>query len=258
MTKLIFHQLWSDFKKHWLGILITLVLCYFSTLFVFSFVFSLYLIDSELYLLPEAELMDHVVHSVQSNAILYFIILAGFLLSAILVSRKFPVRLLKPMYFCPADTGLKRKTLRSYFWIKVLICFLFLEGMCLLYFQTTFLFNGDFKSTLLILLSVFMILDFSMKADQGNKHAPLELDASTEGKGMSAVNIYWFCLLVLEYIILFCQSYTEFEWNVWLAGFWILAMLGNLFAAFYCIRTFLNNMISYEKLYAPQKGGDTP
>ena len=101
MTKLIFHQLWSDFKKHWLGILITLVLCYFSTLFVFSFVFSLYLIDSELYLLPEAELMDHVVHSVQSNAILYFIILAGFLLSAILVSRKFPVRLLKPMYFLP-------------------------------------------------------------------------------------------------------------------------------------------------------------
>ena len=63
MTKLIFHQLWSDFKKHWLGILITLVLCYFSTLFVFSFGFSLYLIDSESYLLSEAELMEHVLHS---------------------------------------------------------------------------------------------------------------------------------------------------------------------------------------------------
>ena len=30
MTKLIIQHLWSDFKKHWLGILVTLVLCYMS------------------------------------------------------------------------------------------------------------------------------------------------------------------------------------------------------------------------------------
>lgn len=35
MTKLIIQHLWSDFKKHWLGILVTLVLCYIATIFVF-------------------------------------------------------------------------------------------------------------------------------------------------------------------------------------------------------------------------------
>ena len=33
MTKLIIQHLWSDFKKHWLGILVTLVLCYIATIF---------------------------------------------------------------------------------------------------------------------------------------------------------------------------------------------------------------------------------
>ena len=28
MLTLILQSLWSDFKKHWLGILVTLVLCY--------------------------------------------------------------------------------------------------------------------------------------------------------------------------------------------------------------------------------------
>ena len=39
MTKLIIQHLWSDFKKHWLGILVTLVLCYIATIFVFTFGF---------------------------------------------------------------------------------------------------------------------------------------------------------------------------------------------------------------------------
>ena len=40
MTKLIIQHLWSDFKKHWLGILVTLVLCYIATIFVFTFGFG--------------------------------------------------------------------------------------------------------------------------------------------------------------------------------------------------------------------------
>ena len=32
MLTLILQSLWSDFKKHWLGILVTLVLCYIATI----------------------------------------------------------------------------------------------------------------------------------------------------------------------------------------------------------------------------------
>ena len=56
MTKLIIQHLWSDFKKHWLGILVTLVLCYIATIFVFTFGFWFFMVDSEAYLLSEAEL----------------------------------------------------------------------------------------------------------------------------------------------------------------------------------------------------------
>ena len=77
--------------------------------------------------------------------------------------------------------------------------------------------------------------------------------ASVEGKGMSIVNVYWFCLLALEYVALFCQSYLQTSWNSWIIALWIIAMIGNVFAAVYCIRTFLNNMISYENLYFPKQ-----
>ena len=38
MTKLIIQHLWSDFKKHWLGILVTLVLCYIATICVYLWI----------------------------------------------------------------------------------------------------------------------------------------------------------------------------------------------------------------------------
>lgn len=116
MTKLIIQHLWSDFKKHWLGILVTLVLCYIATIFVFTFGFWFFMVDSEAYLLSEAELRKMILNGSETYTLLYFIGTAGILLSVILISRKFPVRLLKPIYFCPADMRLKRKSLRSYFW----------------------------------------------------------------------------------------------------------------------------------------------
>lgn len=109
MTKLIIQHLWSDFKKHWPGILVTLVLCYIATIFVFTFGFWFFMVDSEAYLLSEAELRKMILNGSETYTLLYFIGTAGILLSVILISRKFPVRLLKPIYFCPADMRLKRK-----------------------------------------------------------------------------------------------------------------------------------------------------
>ena len=92
-----------------------------------------------------------------------------------------------------------------------------------------------------------------MKADPGNRIPNRKLDEALEGKGMSIVNVYWFCLLALEYVALFFQSYLQTSWNSWIIALWIIAMIGNVFAAVYCIRTFLNNMISYENLYFPKQ-----
>lgn len=190
MTKLIIQHLWSDFKKHWLGILVTLVLCYIATIFVFTFGFWFFMVDSEAYLLSEAELRKMILNGSETYTLLYFIGTAGILLSVILISRKFPVRLLKPIYFCPADMRLKRKSLRSYLGSKVSFC---------------------------LILFVLLCLSFT-----GN-------------------------------LLIFFQSYLQTSWSSWIIALWIIAMIGNVFAAAYCIRTFLNNMISYENLYFPKQ-----
>ena len=93
MTKLIIQHLWSDFKKHCPGILVTLVLCYIATIFVFTFGFWFFMVDSEAYLLSEAELRKMILNGSETYTLLYFIGTAGILLSVILISRKFPVRL---------------------------------------------------------------------------------------------------------------------------------------------------------------------
>ncbi len=66
MTKLIIQHLWSDFKKHWPGILVTLVLCYIATIFVFTFGFWFFMVDSEAYLLSEAELRKMILNGSDS------------------------------------------------------------------------------------------------------------------------------------------------------------------------------------------------
>ena len=77
MTKLIIQHLWSDFKKHWLGILVTLVLCYIATIFVFTFGFWFFMVDSEAYLLSEAELRKMILNGSETYTLLYFIGTAG-------------------------------------------------------------------------------------------------------------------------------------------------------------------------------------
>ena len=226
MTKLIIQHLWSDFKKHWLGILVTLVLCYIATIFVFTFGFWFFMVDSEAYLLSEAELRKMILNGSETYT---------------------------PIYFCPADMRLKRKSLRSYLGSKVSFCLILFVLLCLSFTGNLLIFFQTPELTLLLFLSCFILIDFSMKADPGNRIPNRELDEALEGKGMSIVNVYWFCLLALEYVALFCQSYLQTSWSSWIIALWIIAMIGNVFAAAYCIRTFLNNMISYENLYFPKQ-----
>ena len=253
MTRLIIQHLWSDFKKHWLGILLILGLCYIGTAFALTFGLWFFMIDSQAYLLSNAELKEIILNGSEVYTLLYFIYTAGILLSVILISRKFPVRLLKPIYFCPADLKIKRNALRSYLGSKFAICLVLFLLLCLGFTGSLMIFFQTPELALLFLLSCFILIDFSMKADPGNRIPNRELDEALEGKGMSIVNVYWFCLLSLEYVALFCQSYLQTSWSSWIIALWIIAMIGNVFAAAYCIRTFLNNMISYENLYFPKQ-----
>ena len=120
MTRLIIQHLWSDFKKHWLGILLILGLCYIGTAFALTFGLWFFMIDSQAYLLSDAELKEIILNGSEVYTLLYFIYTAGILLSVILISRKFPVRLLKPILFLPCRS--KNKTERFAFLPGKQIC----------------------------------------------------------------------------------------------------------------------------------------
>ena len=64
MTRLIIQHLWSDFKKHWLGILLILGLCYIGTAFALTFGLWFFMIDSQAYLLSDAELKEIILKSI--------------------------------------------------------------------------------------------------------------------------------------------------------------------------------------------------
>ena len=92
MTKLIIQHLWSDFKKHWLNFSILFALW---TICYFTFGFST----------PSASI----------GLGLAFVLL---------LSVKLPIRSLKALSFCPADTKIKRRLLLMYLLVKILICLL--------------------------------------------------------------------------------------------------------------------------------------
>ena len=92
MLTLILQSLWSDFKKHWLNFSILFALW---TICYFTFGFST----------PSASI----------GLGLAFVLL---------LSVKLPIRSLKALSFCPADTKIKRRLLLMYLLVKILICLL--------------------------------------------------------------------------------------------------------------------------------------
>ena len=152
MTKLIIQHLWSDFKKHWLGILVTLVLCYIATIFVFTFGFWFFMVDSEAYLLSEAELRKMILNGSETYTLLYFIGTAGIFVVCHPDFQKISRPAVEPIYFCPADMRLKRKSLRSYFWSKVSFCLILFVLLCLSFTGNLLIFFQTPELTLLLFL----------------------------------------------------------------------------------------------------------
>ena len=87
MLTLILQSLWSDFKKHWLNFSILFALW---TICYFTFGFST----------PSASI----------GLGLAFVLL---------LSVKLPIRSLKALSFCPADTKIKRRLLLMYLLVKI-------------------------------------------------------------------------------------------------------------------------------------------
>lgn len=218
MLTLILQSLWSDFKKSWLNFSILFALW---TICYFTFGFSA----------PPASI----------GLGLAFVLL---------LSTKLPVRFLKSLSFCPADTKKKQKLLWLYLWTKIFIClllfFLFqILGGGFHYLSTTF----TPRETIICLLLIFLMIIAACL--NHTTPPPIHLTEEWEQHGtfhsilnFDFLNFIWIMLLVAEFAIF---KYTSLKTIVWL-----LIMVGNLLATAYCIHMFLNKVLSYETCFELQ------
>ena len=108
----------------------TLVLCYIATIFVFTFGFWFFMVDSEAYLLSEAELRKMILNGSETYTLLYFIGTAGILLSVILISRKFPSAV-ETNLFLSGRYEIKKKIFALLFLEQGFFCLILFVLLCL-------------------------------------------------------------------------------------------------------------------------------
>ena len=191
MLTLILQSLWSDFKKHWLNFSILFALW---TICYFTFGFST----------PSASI----------GLGLAFVLL---------LSVKLPIRSLKALSFCPADTKIKRRLLLMYLLVKILIC--------------------------LLIFSLFQILG-------GGFHywiitSPIQL--TEEGHQQKIFNrILNFDFLNFIWILLLVAEFALFKYASPKNILWFLIMSINILVTAYCIHSFLNSILSYETCFELQ------
>ena len=206
MLTLILQSLWSDFKKHWLNFSILFALW---TICYFTFGFST----------PSASI----------GLGLAFVLL---------LSVKLPIRSLKALSFCPADTKIKRRLLfrilnfdfLNFIWILLLVAEFAL-------FTITYL-------LLLLLLIIAACLNHAM---------PSPIQLTEEGHQQKIFNrILNFDFLNFIWILLLVAEFALFKYASPKNILWFLIMSINILVTAYCIHSFLNSILSYETCFELQ------
>lgn len=218
MLTLILQSLWSDFKKHWLNFSILFALW---TICYFTFGFST----------PSASI----------GLGLAFVLL---------LSVKLPIRSLKALSFCPADTKIKRRLLLMYLLVKILICLLIFSLFQILgggfhYWIITVTPRETITNLLLLLLLII--------AACLNHAMPSPIQLTEEGHQQKIFNrILNFDFLNFIWILLLVAEFALFKYASPKNILWFLIMSINILVTAYCIHSFLNSILSYETCFELQ------
>lgn len=162
-----------------------------------------------------------------------------------------PLRLSKPMFVCAAGEKEKIKFILLQLAIKIIFSFILIFTLSYLLCKSIFISNDLIINSIQIILWFFIILNINLKIGIGQSGVKKKDkdDYIIYTKEEEIVNIYWFCLLIIECIIFYFFANLNIKVNLLLLIVWIIAISLNIFISYKYIYPILKKSLSYEDIY---------
>lgn len=175
-----------------------------------------------------------------------------------LIMKRIPLRLNKAMFVCAAGEFEKIKYILLQLGVKII--FSFLVMFILMYFLVGgfFISSSLITNVIQIILWFFIILNINLKVGIGERG---KREKDKEGyviitKEEEIVNVYWFCLLIIEAIAFYSLVNLNINFNLFIILGWLIAFAINTFVAYKYMRPILSKSLSYEEVYRQEPEGN--
>ena len=237
MLKVVLNDLFINVKKN----IFLIILDMFLSSFIGGFIASIIIVADFSSITYNEDLIKKMV-------IVFSLISIIFLYS---IMRRIPLRLNKAMFVCAAGEFEKIKYILLQLGIKIIFSFLIL--FILMYFSVGrfFISNNLIVNIIQIILWFFIILNINLKVGIGERG---KKEKDKDGyviitKEEEIVNVYWFCLLIIEAIAFYSLVSLNINFNLFVILGWIIAFAINTFVLYRYMRPILNKSLSYEAVY---------
>ena len=171
--------------------------------------------------------------------------------------RGIPLRIYKAMYLCPAGEKEKERYLFGMLVVKVAIGMIFI-GVSLKWLLGVAFWGGDIIFTVIVYgLCFFTLLNVSLTfrmGDTGERRVD-ENGYVIQTKTELVVKVYWTCILVVQWVILFADTVSSMTPLV-RGIIWGVCFLINLFFVVAYVGAFLKEILLYENVYCQRPKRD--
>lgn len=171
--------------------------------------------------------------------------------------RGIPLRICKSMYLCPAGEKEKERYLFGMLVVKVAIGMIFI-GVSLKWLLGVAFWGGDIIFTVIVYgLCFFTLLNVSLTfrmGDTGERRVD-ENGYVIQTKTELVVKVYWTCILVVQWVILFADTVSSMTPLV-RGIIWGVCFLINLFFVVAYVGAFLKEILLYENVYCQRPKRD--
>ena len=239
MLKLVLNDLFINVKKNIFSIILDIFL--FS--FVGFYITSITMIESS-----NSSLITYNEDLIKIITPIFSLISIIYLYS---IMKRIPLRLNKAMFVCAAGEREKIKYILLQLGVKII--FSFLVMFILMYFLVGrfFISSSLITNLIQIILWFFIILNINLKVGIGERG---KREKDNDGyviitKEEEMVNVYWFCLLIIEAIAFYSLVSLNINFNLFVILGWLIAFAINTFVVYRYMRPILNKSLSYEAVY---------
>ena len=165
--------------------------------------------------------------------------------------KRIPLRLNKAMFVCAAGEREKIKYILLQLAVKIIFSFIFIFIFSYYCSGSIFISDNFIINSIQIILWFFIILNINLKIGIGEKEVKKK---DKEGyviitKEEEIVNVYWFCLLIIEAIAFYSLVNLNINFNLFIILGWLIAFAINTFVVYRYMRPILNKSLSYEAVY---------